>query len=101
MPPASSAMTADPWERALDRFEAYLEQEEAALATGGPHAEAPPTPQLGPLPVHLGARAEALLQRSRELAALIESAALAVRRRLVDVRSGQPDQPSLFVDRLG
>lgn len=94
-------MAAEAWERALDRFEAYLGQEEVALATGGDHAAAPPTPQLGPLPAHLAVRAEELLARSSELEARIEAAAAAVRRRLVDLRSGDADRdrPALYVDR--
>ena len=92
-------MAAEAWEQALDRFEAYLGQEEAALAAGGDHAAAPPTPSLGPLPSHLARRAEDLLARSTELEARIEAAAAAVRRRLVDLRAGDRDRAPLFLDR--
>lgn len=92
-------MAAEAWETALDRFEAYLGQEEVALATGGDHAAAPPTPELGPLPAHLTRRAEDLLARSSELESRIEAAAAAVRRRLVDLRRGDAERPALYVDR--
>jgi hypothetical protein len=92
-------MGADAWEQALDRFEAYLGQEEAALATGADHATAPPTPELGPIPHHLARRAEDLLARSSDLEARIEAAAATVRRRLVDLRAGDGDRPALFLDR--
>lgn len=93
-------MATEAWEQALDRFEAYLGHEETALETGGDHAAAPPTPELGPLPQHLAPRAQALLARSLDLEGRIEAAAAAVRRRLVEVHTN-PDTPALYVDRRG
>lgn len=99
--PGRSVM-AETWEQVLDRFEVYLDQEEVALLTGGAPAAVPPNPAgaLGPMPMHLGARAESLLLRSSDLAGRIESAAAAVGRRLVDLRSSAGHRPAVFVDRL-
>ncbi|HET7486353.1 MAG TPA: hypothetical protein VFJ85_00390 [Acidimicrobiales bacterium] len=89
------------WVQVLDRFEAYLAEEETALDKGGPHAPSPTTPEIGPLPQHLAPRAQALLARSLDLESRIEAAATAVRRRLVAVRHADPDAPALYVDWLG
>lgn len=89
------------WVTVLDRFEAYLNDEETALQTGTPHSPAPTTPDLGPLPQHLAPRAQALLARSLDLESRIEAASTAVRRRLVELRSVEHDAPALYVDRRG
>jgi hypothetical protein len=63
-------VSSESWNLTLDEIEADLVAVEAALEQGSPAPEVPqPAFPAGPIPAELGARAEGLLRRSRDLEA--------------------------------